>query len=227
MNKLNVQHPSLSYPTTLQTDFSVLQIGEEISLVNAGLEPAGRLIVLVPADIDHSLTTSRLWEIAATTGMNVQLIGLCKDSSQEPSLRRDLVTMSALMRDGRVSVEAKVEIGTNWVEVAKRNLQSGDMIVCFAEQRAGLTHKPLSQILQSNLKAPVYILSGLYSQNPSPSLWRSQLMAWLGSISILAGAFLLQTRIVALPGNGAQTTLLVLSVIAEAWLLGTWNSLFG
>ena len=227
MNKLNVQHPSLSYPTTLPSDFSTLQIGEEISSVNAGVEPAGRLIVLVPADIDHSLATKRLWEIAVATGMNVQLISLCKDLSEEPSMRRDLVTMSALMRDGRVCAETKVEIGTSWVEVVKHNLQSGDMIVCFAEQRAGLTHKPLSQILQSSLKAPVYILSGLYPQNPSPSVWRSQVMAWLGSISILAGAFLRQIRIVALPGNGTQTTLLVLSVIAEAWLLGTWNSLFG
>ena len=227
MNKLNVEHPSLSYQAATQSDFSALQLGEEIISVNAGVGPAGRLIVLVPADIDHSLATKRLWEIAVTMGMNVQLISLCKDLSQEPSMRRELVTMSALMRDGRVCAEAKVEIGMSWVEVVKRNLQSGDMIVCFAEQRAGLTHKPLSQILQSNLNVPVYILSGLSPQNPSPFLWRSQVMAWLGSISILVGAFLLQIRIVALPGNGTQTTLLVLSVIAEAWLIGTWNSLFG
>jgi hypothetical protein len=227
MNKLDLQGPSFSYPAALQPDFSELQIEEEVLSVHTSVEPASRLIVLVPMDIDHSLATKRLWEIAAKTGMNVELIGLCKDLSQEPSLRRDLVTMSALMRDGRVSAEAKVEIGMNWVEAAKHNLQSGDMIVCFAEQRAGLTHKPLSQILQSNLKAPVYILSGLSPQHPSPSLWRSQVIGWLGSISILIGAFLLQIGIVALPGSGTQTTLLILSVIAEAWLLGAWNSLFG
>jgi hypothetical protein len=227
MNKLNVKHPSFSYRAAIQSDFSDLQIGEEVISVHAGVEPAGRLIVLVPADIDHSLATKRLWEIAAKSGMPIQLIGLCKDLSQEPSVRRELVTMSALIRDGRVCAEAKVEIGTSWVEVVKRNLQSGDMIVCFAEQRAGLTHKPLSQILQSNLKAPVYILSGLYPQHPSPSLWRSQMMAWLGSIGIMVGAFLLQIRIVSMPGDWAQTTLLILSVVAEIWFIGNWNSWLG
>jgi hypothetical protein len=227
MNKLNVGHPSLSYPDASPSDFSALQLGTEIISVHAGLESAGRLLVLVPAEIDRSLATKRLWEVAVATGRNVQLIGLCKDSAQEPSLRRDLVTMSALMSDGRVSAEAKVEIGTSWIEVAKRNLQPGDMIVCFAEQRAGLTHKPLSQILQSNLNAPVYILSGLSPQPPSPILWRSQVMAWLGSISILVGAFILQIRIVSMPEDWIQTTLMILSVIAEIWLIGAWNSLLG
>ena len=227
MNKLDVQHPSLSYQATTKSDFSALQLGEEIISVKAGVEPAGRLIVLIPADIDHSLATKRLWEIAATTGMNVQLISLCKDLSQEPSMRRELVTMSALMRDGRVRVEAKVEIGTNWVEVVKRNLQSGDMIVCFAEQRAGLTHKPLSQILQSNLKTPVYILSGLTSPDGlRSSHWLSQSMGWMGSIGIIAVSALLQIQITSLSQNWAQTILLILSVIGEAWLIWGWNSLF-
>ena len=227
MNKLNVQHPSLSYQATTRSDFSALQPGEEIISVNAGIEPAGRLIVLIPADIDYSLAMKRLWEIAVATGMNIQLISLCKDLSQEPSLRRELVTMSALMRDGRVCAEAKVEVGTDWVEVVKRNLQSGDMIVCFAEQQVGLFHRPLSQILQSNMKMPVYILSGLTSPDASTfSNWLSQLMAWIGSIGIIAGSTLLQIRIASLSQDWAQTTLLVLSVIGEAWLIWGWNSLF-
>ena len=227
MNKLNVQHPSLSYQATTRSDFSALQLGEEIISVNAGIEPAGRLIVLIPADIDYSLAMKRLWEIAVATGMNIQLISLCKDLSQEPSLRRELVTISALIRDGRVRVDATVEIGTNWVEVVKRTLQPGDRIVCFAEQQVGLFHRPLSQILQSNMKMPVYILSGLTSPDASTfSNWLSQLMAWVGSIGIIAGSTLLQIRIASLSQDWAQTTLLILSVIGEAWLIWGWNSLF-
>ena len=222
MNKLDVQHPSLTYPS----DFSAVQLAEEIVSVSAELKPAGRLIVLIPPDADYALATKRIWKLALETGMPIQLIGLCQDWSQEPSIRRGLVTISALICDGRVCAEAKVEIGTSWVEVAKNNYQPGDMIVCFAEQHAGLFQRPLSQILQSNMKAPMYILSGLIPENPARSNWLSQIMVWLGSIGIIAGSALLQIRITSLSENWAQTTLLILSVIGEAWLIWGWNSLF-
>jgi hypothetical protein len=151
MNKLDVQHPSLTY----QPDLSAIQLAEEIIPMNTDLEPAGRLLVLIPAEADYALATKRIWRLAVTTGMHIQLIGLCKDWSQEPSVRRGLVTMSALIRDGRVCADVKVEIGTSWVNVVKHNVQPGDMIVCFAEQRAGLLQRPLSQILQSNMNLPV------------------------------------------------------------------------
>lgn len=226
MNKLDVQHPSLTYPADIQSDSSALPPAEEIISVNTELEPAGRLIVLIPADTDYALATKQIWKLATTTGMHIQLIGLCKDLLEEPSIRRGLITMAALIRDGRVCAEAKVEIGTNWVEIVKHNVQSGDMIVCFAEQRAGLFHRPLSQILQANIKAPVYILSGLAPQNPSRLNWLSQIMAWTGSIGIIVGSAFLQIQITSLSQNWAQTTLLILSVIGEAWLIWGWNSLF-
>jgi hypothetical protein len=146
--------------------------------------------------------------------------------AEEPSLRRQLVTISALVGDGRVVAEAKVEIGTNWVNAVKRNYQAGDMIVCFAEQRAGILHKPLSQILESKLNMPVYILSGLYTQDSPRSNPFAQISAWMGSIGIIIGSSLLQIRIAATPQDWAQTTLLILSVVFEAWLIWVWNSLF-
>ena len=88
--------------------------------------------------------------------------------------------MSAMVNYGEVSAEAKVEIGTSWVDVVKRNYQTGDMIVCFAEQRAGLLHRPLSQILESNLNFPVYILSGLYPQKYKSKLaFAGYCMVWV------------------------------------------------
>lgn len=222
MNKPDVQHPSLTYPS----DISVIHLAEEIISVNPELESAGRLIILIPADADYALATKRIWKLATSTGMPIQLIGLCKDSAEEPSIRRGLVTMSALIRDGRVCADAKVEIGTDWVEAAKRNVQPGDMIVCFAEQKAGLWKRPLSQILQSNMKAPVYILSGLLPEEPSRSNWLSQFLAWTGSIGIIAGSSLLQFQITSLPQNWAQTTIMILSFVGEIGLIWAWNSLF-
>lgn len=211
MIKLDINPISLIYPIDSHED----------------LEAIHRLIVLVPADWDTHAVTGRLWELASTQGAHIQFLGLCKDAEQEPSLRRGLVTMASLLQDNDVWVNVKVEFGTDWVEAVRRNYQPGDMIVCFAEQRAGLFHRPLSQILQSNLKAMVYILSGSYPQTDTRSNWLSQIMAWTGPLAIIVLAFLLQIRITSLPQDWAQTSLLILSVIGEVWLISLWNSLFG
>ena len=210
MIKLDTSSVSLKYSNDVYTD----------------LESARRLIVLVPADADYAAVTHRVWELAHATGCQILFLSLCTDGAEESSLRRQLITMSAMIQDGKLCVEARVEIGSNWVQTVKSEVQEGDMIVCFAEQRAGLLHKPLSQILQSNIKAPVYILSGLAPQSSSQSNWSSQIMTWIGSIGIIIGSCLLQVRITSLSQDWAQTTLLILSVIGEAWLIWGWNSLF-
>jgi len=212
MNKLDSKHQQQSF---------------EISTASkSDMEPVGRLIVLLPADSDYTTATRRIWELAIATGRRIQFLGLCKDAAQEPSLRRELVTMSALVQDGRVSTEVKVEIGTNWVDFVKRNYQTGDMVVCFAEQRAGLLQRPLSQILNSELDAPVYIITGLYRQKHLSWNWISQTLAWSGFIGIMIGFFWLQVEIDQLPRGFANITLLILSIPAEIWLIWVWNNLF-
>lgn len=190
-------------------------------------EPVRRLIVLIPAEADDTAATRRVWELAHALECHILFLSLCTDAAQESSHRRQLITMSAMVQDGKVYAEARVEVGSNWVYAVKSNLKDGDMIVCFAEQRAGLLRKPLSQILQANLNTPVYILSGLAPQNPSRSNWLSQTLGWTGSVGIIAGSFLLQIRIMSLSENWAQTTLLILSVMVEIWLIWGWNNLFG
>jgi hypothetical protein len=226
MNKLELQNPSLLYQPEIQSDPPAFQLAQETAPANTTPDSAGRLLALIPPDADYAVMMKKVWELATRTGTPIQLVSLCKDPSQEPSIRRELVTMSALIRDGRVCVEAKVEIGTNWVEVVRHNLQTGDWIVCFAEQQVGLFHKPLSQILRSNLKTPVYMLSGLMPQNSSRSNWLFQALMWVGSIGIIASSGLLQIRITTLSQDWAQATLLILSVIAEIGLILGWNSLF-
>lgn len=190
------------------------------------LRPARRLIVLVPADADSAAATRRVWELANALECHILFLSLCTDAAQEASLRRQLITMSAMVQNGKVCTEVCVEAGSNWVNAVKSDLQDGDMIVCFAEQRAGLLQRPLSQILRANLDTPVYILSGSYSPHPSQPSLLSQIFGWMGSIAIIAGSFLLQIRITSLSENWAQTTLLILSVIGETLLIWGWNSLF-
>src|SRR5687768_15339423 len=114
-------------------------------------------------------------------------------------------------------------MGTNWVDFVNRNYQTGDLIVCFAEQRAGLLHKPLSQILQSNLKIPVYVLFGLHLSKPKSKLL-FQVTAWAGFLGIIAAFFVLQIKIDQISEGGIQNILLILSIIPEFWLIGVLNS---
>lgn len=210
MNKLNYEHRPLVLPIASQSD----------------LEPARRLIVLIPSlEADLTAVTHRVWELASATGAHIKFLSLCSDIVQEPSLRRRLATLSATVRDGNVSAEAEVILGRNWVEVVKSRRQADDMVVCCAEQRAGLMQKPLSQILQSDLDAPLYILSGLYPQNDSRSKWTTRAVAWIGSIAILIGFFMLQVKIDHFT-KGWTIALQVLTTAVEFWLIWVWNNVF-
>lgn len=216
MNRFDL-HPPLGYQTDAQSIVSTFPP----AAVNRTLGAASRLIVLVPTGIDDSTTTRRIWELANASGAHVRLLSLYKDPAEKPGLHRRLVRMASLLEDGNVPAELKLEWGTNWVELVKQDSQADDTIVCFTEQRAGLLHRPLSQILRSNLNNSVYILSSWAPQNLPQANWLSQIIAWSGAIGLIIGFFLLQIRIVAMP------QLLILSVIVEAWLIGIWNSLFG
>jgi hypothetical protein len=130
-----------------------------------------------------------------------------------------------MLQDGNIPVETKVEDGTSWVDVVKRNYQSGDMIVCFAEQRAGLFQKSLSEILASNLTIPICVISGVSIPKPK-SNWLTQVMAWLGSIGIMVGFGVLQVKIVQVSEGWFQSILLILVVIPEIWLIWVWDSRF-
>jgi hypothetical protein len=192
-----------------------------------GPEPAHRLIVLVPdLEWDYIPAIHRIWELAYAQCAHVLLLSLSKDPRQELSLRRALATLSAMTQDGRIPVEASVEIGMNWLSAVKRNYRTGDTIVCFAEKPTGLLHKPLSQILQSNLNIPVYVLADLFSQKPKLN-WFSHVIAWSGFIGIILGFCILQVRIIQLPADWFQNVSLILSIIPEFWLICVWNNRFG
>ena len=185
-----------------------------------------RFVVLFP-DLEWEFIPAihRIWELANSQHACVLLISLCKDSREESSRRRSLITLCAMLQDGSIAVETKVEDGTNWVDVVKRNYQSGDMIVCFAGQRAGLFQKPLSQILASNLTIPICVISGISIPQPKPN-WLTQVMAWPGSIGIMVGFGVLQVKIVQVSEGWFQSILLILVIIPEIWLIWVWNNRF-
>src|SRR5688500_10858661 len=65
---------------------------------HSDIEPAHRLIVLVPeGDLDYAAATRRVWKLANDLSADIQFISLYKDISRESSLRRQLVTMTAMI----------------------------------------------------------------------------------------------------------------------------------
>ncbi|MBC7875838.1 MAG: hypothetical protein H7Y59_01595 [Anaerolineales bacterium] len=211
MNKLNSQTASLTLSTASYSE----------------LKPARRLIVLVPyLEVDPIPAARRVWELANEMDSCVHFIGLHNDAEQELTLRRELVTMSAMVNDRKVSSDIEVIFGKDWAEAVKSRWQAGDIVVCFSEQRVGLLRKPLSEVLQSELNIPLYILSGLYPKNSPRPNWPAQIAAWTGSVVIILGFFLLQVKVDHLAKDWSHTLLLLLSIPIEVSMIWGWNSLF-
>jgi hypothetical protein len=188
--------------------------------------PARRLIVLAPdPEADIANAAPRLWELANALGCSIQLLGLCGDEAQEPSLRRQMITLSAMLAP--ITVEAHIEIGRDWLELVRHNWRPCDVIACFAGQPSGLGHLPLSQLLATGVDATVHVLDGLYPDAvPQPSPF-STVMFWAGALGVLAAFFWLQIRLVNPSGDWAHTALFYVSILAEVGLLWDWNTLFG
>ena len=211
MNKLDVSPPTF---TVFPASFSNLQ-------------PVRRLIVLVPeSEVDSALAVRKIWELANALESRVQFLGLSKDAEHEPSVRRQVVALSAMVGDENIPVESKIEIGNDWLNAVKSEWHEGDVIVCYAEHRSGLTRRPLSQILESNLNATVYVLGGFHQEVHMRASWIFNTLAWAGSIAIILGFFWLQSKLGQFSTDWAYSTLLYISLIAEAGSIWAWNSLF-
>lgn len=187
-----------------------------------------RLVVIVPAgEVDVPAFAQRVWELARSTGAEVRLLSLCDDATQEPSQRRRLATMSAMIKSDQVHAKAEIVPGSDWIEAVRPGLEPGDMLVCVNEPGAGSMRKPLRQIIESNLNVPVTILSGLSPEERAHPTWAAQILGWSGSLGILAAFFWLQARLVQMPKDPAYMLLMLLTVPVEVWLIWLWNSLFG
>jgi hypothetical protein len=187
-----------------------------------------RLIVLVPPTYGEDVNlTQQIWALAFELHLTVLFFGLCPDPVEEPGLRRRLVTMAASLQEEGVSAETRVELTGDWPGRLKLIYRPGDVIMCHAEQRTGMWSQPLSEVLTSKLKLPVYVLSGFYPQTSPLSRFVSALVFWGGSLAIIAGFFWVQVKLDQLPRDWAHNILLYLSVVTEAGVIWFWNSLFG
>jgi len=211
MTKLDTHPPSLTYPIAPHSD----------------PQPARRLIVLFPAsEPEPTNPAHRIWDIARTLQANVLLLSLSNDFEEESRLRRNLITLAALIKDPSVSTDILIEHGNDWVGQVKKVWRTGDVVACYEGQKSGLLQKSLDQVLKSNLEAPIYLLSGYQpATNPNPSFW-SQVAAWSGSLAIIGGFLWAEVKIGQLSQDWAHTALIYICIFVELALILLWNSLF-
>lgn len=217
MNKTDSNHPEMlvSLPPPPVADFST--------------GPGRRLIALIPAaELDDAELARRIGDLAATLESPVLLLGLYQHTSDEALLRRQMVTIAAVLRSHKINVKVRVEPGRDWVAAVRAVVRPGDSIACITEQEAGLPRRPLSLILSSGLGSSVHVLSlpGPVAPVPPRKSLLAEIVAWGGVIGIVLGFFWLQVQIEQLPKDWAHGALLYLSIIVEIALIWAWNSLF-
>ncbi len=217
MNAPNANHPEMlvSLPPPPVADFPT--------------GPGRRLIALIPAaELDDAELARRICDLAAALESSVLLFGLYRRASDEARLRRQMVTIAAVLRACRISVQVQVEPGPDWVAALRTILRPEDSIACIADQQTGRLRRPLNMILSSGLGRSVHVLSlpgPVAPVYPRKSLL-AETIAWGGVISIILGFFWLQVRIEQLPKDWAHSALLYLSIIVEIALIWAWNSFF-
>lgn len=184
-----------------------------------------KLIVLIPSGLNLSVTSRQIWQLATVVNMPVLLLSLGRVPKDEPGVRRELVTIMALLRGERLAAEMKIEIGRTWIGIVRAHYQSGDLVVCPATCRTGVPKRFLVEILGPKMNITVCDLADLCPQNKAPNEW-GHILVWPGLFGLLAGFGILQFEIVRLTGGGFQSLLLILSTILEFWLFGVWSNLF-
>lgn len=186
-----------------------------------------RLIVLFPAsETDFQDLSIRIWEIAQSLNLNVLILSLSNDFEEESRLRRKLISMAAIIKDPNISTEIMIEYGNDWVKPVTKIWQAGDILACYSGHKVGLMRRPLDQVLSSNLKASIYILSDYRPASNPRSTFISRAIPWLGSLAILVGFLWAEVKVVQLPQDWAHTALIYVCIFVEAALIYVWNSLF-
>lgn len=188
------------------------------------LMAAKRLIVLVPeTELDTALAARKIREVAKAMESRVQFLGLSRDAAHEPRIRRQIVTLAAMVEDPTLYVESKIEYGSDWLNAVSSHWHRGDVIICFSEQLS----RGSSRILESNLNAAVYVITNAENQKESKNpVWLFNVLAWSGSIALILVFFWIQVRLTQPPQNSLNSFLLYLSLFVEVGSIWLWNNLF-
>ncbi len=142
------------------------------------------------------------------------------EKKDEYRVRRRLATLAALMHDECARVETHFTLDQNWARVLNAIYQRGDVIVCQAEQ-IGRNGAPLRSELEDLLKAPVYVIGGLYNKK-GEFHFTSLAIKFLIPAIIFLGFLGIQIPIDRATSGVTHLVLMSFTVIVEYILLAIW-----
>jgi hypothetical protein len=183
-----------------------------------------RLIVLVPThDIDPARLARYIWDLAAPRGLDVLFLGLCPKAEEEFRLRRHLVTLAAVTRDLSVHVEVGIEFGRSWTRAVRRVWQVGDRVICHSEQRVGLRHRLLLDVLRASAVGPVEAISGFHTPEAAGRKESQVVSKWVMPVVVVVGVFIFQVFLPRLSAETMRTALVFMSLSAGLGLVWIWS----
>lgn len=180
-----------------------------------------RLLVLVPGySGDPAELAAQIRSMAAPRRLPVLLIGQIAEQPETWSVRRDLSTLAALIADPEIRVDSVATTTASWIEILRRVVLPGDLVVCHHEQTLDRNwpwqRQSLAEAIRKELNVPVCALQGFV---PGLRLVRAR---WLSGIlgSLLPFAFIvfvsaIQIAIQTLTTGWLSTVLLSLSAVVE------------
>ena len=157
-------------------------------------QPAPHILVLVPSlELDLTESARKVWELARVSGASIRFISTCDDPSQEPAVRRGLTTLSTMVQGEHIATSIDIVSKKDWLTLMLNHENGADLVVYFPKNQTAPSRK-------------------------TPSI-PAKLTVWIVSLAILVGFFFIQADITRLLHGWLQTTLLILSTLAEFGLI--------
>lgn len=101
------------------------------------------------------------------------------------------------------------------------------MLACYSEEETGVFERPLSDILSTRLRMPIYAFAGLRAEQGHRQSRLAQAASWAGSLASIGGFLVLQARIVTTIQGWPQSVLMLAALAAEVAVIWLVNSLIG
>jgi hypothetical protein len=190
-----------------------------------------RLVVLVPdRDVDEVRLARKIWSLLPRRRVQVLFVTLVTDSNYGPGAQRRLVTLAALTQDVFYQIETRVIFGPSWTRGLAELVRPGDVVVCHASQQVRSPFRKgaaLDAQILEKVKAPVYVLDGLYPEavSPHPRRLVRLMVSWGILVGILIGFFVFEADVERLASGWLANVLFMMIFVLEVALIWAWNFL--
>jgi hypothetical protein len=176
---------------------------------------------------DESKLVQRIADLALPKNLNILFLAVIESVHQEPAAYLRLANLSALIRAFSIESETRLVSGGNWIRGVQEVWQTGDQIICHAEQTIldqEMNQVPLSTALSTALDAPVIVITGLYTEmQPFKRTRLSELKWWGVALMIIIVLSGIMFTISQMTSGWVETTLLLSAFMIATIMIWLWN----